>query len=259
MKYPHKVLGYALSGVTHDPETFNVTDPRIDSAVLAAIHNKEKEISDIAFSEFLINEVGELEAHDAILRHSADEIMRYLSAKLIREDNDSNGFKCAQGVIYNAEHISPDTFMLVPYSNISDWIRRPSPIDHAEQAILYGDSTKTIINNVPRFVYPFDLYMNASTGVTLTNSEHNQVDLYRQMKANYDKAIEGSPLRSTDIAEIAFEKVAVKAGFLNYEDFLTNCVFVIPDEIKDYVRMTGLFPDEKTVLQLRPMVMTFWW
>lgn len=254
----NKVMGYGLSGVSHNPATFQADDSRIDTNVLTGLQSRHEKYSDNEFANYLFDRVGDFQDPSKMKQASADDLMAYFVAKTIQEDG-YNGFRFADGVIYDPETADPETLLIVPYASHEKWIRRDDDMDYAEYDLMYrrfsGLDFRPVVQVLPNPLYPYDVFMNASTGEVLDNRQHNAIGLYRKMKANLSKPVDHSII---DLLRAGMLSQAVKAGFRDEDDFLMNCVPAIPDEIKDFVKMTGLFTDDRIILQLRPMIMTYW-
>lgn len=255
----NKVMGYGLGDIQYDPETHLINDPRINTEVLSAIQNRDEKYSDTAFSEFLSERVDNLKAEDLFHQYSADILMAHFASKVITEDKQK-GFKIADGVIYDAESADPHTLILVPYSNHKEWIRRHDAIDYAEHSLLPYESNESRYNPIVRQLsdplYPYDIFMDTFTGRTLTNEQHVAVKQYRQLELVLLR-----PEFNEDMKVHAHDKMkeeVVKAGFRTISEFKKYCAPVIPDEIEDFLEMSGLFNYSRVVYQLRPMIMTYW-
>ena len=255
----NKVMGYGLGNIQYDPVTHLINDPRINNEVLSAIQNRDEKYSDTAFSEFLEERVAKLQAHDLFYQYSSDILMAYYGSKIIRNDK-KKGFKIADGVIYNAKSADPNTLILVPYSNHDTWIRRHDAIDYAEHSILPYDSLKSrynpTVNLLPDPLYPYDLFMDTFSGKTLTPNQHVAVGNYRQLELVLLRPEFNEEMKAH--AHAKMEEEVVKAGFRTISEFKKYCAPVIPDEIEDFLEMSGLFNYNRVVYQLRPMVMTYW-
>ncbi|MBC9706056.1 MAG: hypothetical protein H9W81_13990 [Enterococcus sp.] len=254
----HKIMGYGITGLGYDPKTFLIDDPRIDTDVLTAIQGGEEKFSDTAFGNYLLEKAGDLQNKDTLKKASANDMMDYFMYRIIEEDVEA-GFKAANGVIHDAKVGEPSTLIVVPYSNHRDWIRRGDPIDHAEYSAshpVYGAGAyRPVVQPLTEPLYPYDLYMNSFTGENLTRDQHVSVGMYRKIKNALRQELTDA---EQNIIRMAANQQVVKAGFLDEDDFLVHCVPAIPEEVENYLRMTGLFTDDLVLRQLRPMIMTYW-
>lgn len=169
-------------------------------------------------------------------------------------------------VTFETEYINKDEDMVLvvsPFSVASEWNRYDDSIDYAEALLKMEDEERTdIIENTVRYLphnqYPYDgQYMHEVTGEPLS---HDVRMVMQYVKTALELIAEKGQLDHKDTVEL-LRRTDVKLqgeGFASYEDLKTHMVPLVPQEVRDICEWLEIFDDERKVLELRPMLLTYW-
>lgn len=233
----HKSIGYGLVDIQYDEESFGLIDPRIDLEIF-----KER------------YEWG----HDPEIRSIYQGWLRQNSCDGINLDlwylNDpapGRGHRNLQDcVIWNAEFGLGNVLLLQPLA-CKDWNRNDDAIDYVEETYSRPQGQTDHFETFSQGIHPWTAsYMDIRTG-----EEIKWEKIMHWMRLS--NAVAAEPQKfSNSVADL--DTFADLAGFENHEDAALHCAPMVPDVIRDFLNFTGLFKDEDTWKQLRPLVYTYW-
>lgn len=132
-----------------------------------------------------------------------------------------------------------------------NWHRFDDMIDWMEESYLrYPGDDGNGYDRVDLFrgtIYPYHSYMDRRTGERLGGMIHEWVRMSHLVLPT-----------PTDVPDVVLDEMARDIGFESHENAWANVVPEVPEAVRDVVEFGQLFNDSRTVLELRPMLYTFW-
>lgn len=158
-------------------------------------------------------------------------------------------------ITYNADYGLKSVLCLTPFSELrrsDSWKRSGNTLDAYEAQLTKGeDWDKPVLEIVPGGIYPFlQIYIDKRTwkNIRITDSDRwNRVN-------NECKEIGNVP----DYMEPKMTEAAQKAGFDSWQEARENIVEAPPNDIINLMKWSGLVTDEKYILDVKPMLYTYW-
>lgn len=214
---------------------------------LLDVKTKEESLADNRFnpkSSLLEHEPGSNEDYLAWLEDNGSED-NFLDRWALRDKGKSKGRKryLEDCFAFNPEFGMPEVFVMQPIG-CENWSRYDDIIDYMQEPSLspkdnYRGHVKTFADGL----YPFNSkYMDRISGEKLSN---------RAVDWHWAKNSETPDLYHLD-------SISKELGYADYVEALDMIAPYVPDEIRDIARFCELFTNEKTVLDLRPMLYTYW-
>lgn len=169
-------------------------------------------------------------------------------------------------VTLETEHVNENNDMalvVTPFSVAAEWHRFDDSIDYAEALLDMEDEGRTdMVQNTIRYLphnqYPYDgQYMHEATGERILDELRT---VMRFAKTVLEVAAEKGQLDHEDTVEFIKRtdaKVQEK-GFTSYQDLKEHMVPLVPQEVRDICEWLEIFEDKRAVLELRPMLLTYW-
>lgn len=148
---------------------------------------------------------------------------------------------------HDSEFGAPNVVLFQQWHN--DWTRRDDIIDYME-----AENSKPSVNVLKRPIYPYDGWIHSETGEstygetkykTKDGTTVSTVDTYAKIVQSINM---GFPNQT----------MIEKAGFSSIEEAKEKIIPKIPEGVQEYLKYLKVFKDEKTYLQLRPMIYTYW-
>lgn len=147
--------------------------------------------------------------------------------------------------IHDSEFGLPSVFLVLPMEMTKEWSHYDDSIDYYEavsRSDKFGCHPRLL--KLDRPLYPFDNYMDARTSELIQNG-HHIYSTYRYLKERNEQD------KIDEYCRLHF-----KCG--GESDFLVNFVPCVSEGVISQCRFAKVFKDEKTALELRPMIYEFW-
>jgi hypothetical protein len=229
----HKLLGYGLTDVKTDETTgHRITDARINSNS-SALNWEAPSISE--YREWLEarSKTGDIETDVEL-------------SMLLRPEPNERGLDLEDAVTHNGEFGLPNVLVISP-PTFRSWSRFDDMIDWIEESYL-RNPTEPQTNRVEALrhgIYPFIGYMDSRTGEKVDDVIFNWI---RATNPEARRPFNGPEL---DI-------LAQAAGFEDNGDAWANVAPIVPNDVKNIAQFLMLFTDDSVLLQLRPVLYTYW-
>ena len=224
-----KVLGYGLSDLSKDKHG-NINDPRINlSSPL---------IDEDVFDDKFPKDSDSLVSYKKYLNNLTYETSL---DKFILTDNDDYRAIPTRALEYSVGNV----FLVTPLSFIKTWLRKDDTID-------YFDSFDASLKEYPtpslkifdQGIFPFTNYIDSETGSAVVEDGGNNSD-------SFFAAYNANDMYNADL-------IAKRMGYSSAVELRARLIPSIPDDIINLVTWGEVFTDSKYILQLRPMLYTFW-
>lgn len=231
----HKTLGYGLSDVkTKDGAGWHITDERIN--LEAAPFKSGKECPSIEeYREWL-------EAS-----RKAGDIEIDLELSFLREPEPGDPkFTLDYAVTHEGEFGLPNVLLITPPTYQRNWSRLDDTIDYIEETYLQKDVRTPQENRADVLrhgIYPFIGYMDKRTGEKLDDRIFNWIRGTNATK---------------ELDTIELDLLAKACGFESNADAWENVAPIIPRDITNLANFLELFTSPDVLLQLRPILYTYW-
>lgn len=237
----HKVLGYGLTDL--QVADGKIVDPRINPKSVLLSYSKSSKLE--PYLEYLRDRASG--KHDGTKDISAQieaTFIEQLSGK--KKQPKATPYDC---VTWETEGGLPNVFVLTPLGLVNEWHRWDDTIDYYEAEGNPEPGLKLLKTGA----YPYDGWMDSKTGDPLNTSSVSYWRHFRETLNQSDKEID----------EVSFAKTltyfAKEAGYKgDTAEFEQRIAPSIPDPIRFLVDWGQLFVNPKDVLQLRPMIYTYW-
>lgn len=234
----HKAIGYGLTDVAFKGSPhYCSADPRLNPEAFSKVAAGDLDAS--AYRDWLLTQT---------LPQAAMEVADVESHCL--------GSGLSQRIVYDAENGLGSVLLVIPVAMYEEWRRYDCPIDYAdEMERWYGRNNEARDHVLPlrMGLFPWDGWMDARTGKELFGFE---LDLYRNLCWRLDRGLVEEAARDHLLSVINLQ--AQKLGFTDLQDASRNLVPVIPPSVRFLCRYAGLFTDETTINQLRPLLYVWW-
>jgi len=249
-----KVLGYGLTDLKVDADN-RIIDPRINPKSRLFSYEKSEVKETEKYLKFL-NERKELEPDNFGI------VMEIMALEQVISDKKSFYYSPRSCVTHEDEGGLPEVLVITPFGSLSEWTRSDDNLDYYQDFSRRGDNfSEPLVELIDMNLYPYDAYyLNANTGEKV-NIDY--VNVWRRLK---DKHAEDKALRLTDpnieikneVTDEAILALAQKMGFSDPEDLGKNLAQQIPESLTYLNEWGKLFTDPKYLLDLRPMIYTYW-
>jgi len=231
----HKKLGYGLTDIqTKEGAGWQITDERVN--LDAAPFKSGKECPSIEeYREWL-------EA-----QRKEGDIEVDLELSFLREP-EPGGPKHSldYAVTHEGEYGLPNVLLITPPTYERTWSRMDNAIDYIEETYLRKDVKDPCENRADVLrhgIYPFIGYMDRRTGEKVDDRIFNWIRATNT---------------STPLPEGELDLVAEACGFESSKDAWENVAPIIPNDIKNLANFLDLFTSPDVLLQLRPILYTYW-
>ena len=231
-----KKLGWGLTGLERH-ENGTLADPRVNTDALGP---RSQGVGS-GYLEYLKT------LQDRQARESADWFDLMLNVSMVEEILKREK-EVAWPVTWGGNGGIRDLILVQPVG-FHHWTRYGDALDQAEENALYPDEYHRIVP-MPYGVYPFEgLYMDSRDGRPLdTTAKRFMERLLEQRRKSGDGA---------EYGQLA-DKLAVLMGFDDPEEAEAHIAPAVPPDIRYVCDWLGLFTSPDVVLQLRPMLYTYW-
>lgn len=231
----HKTLGYGLNDVKTDEDAdWHITDERIN--LDAAPFKSGKEYPSIQeYREWL--EAG----------RKTGDIETDLELSFLREPEPGDPDPTLDyTVTHQGEFGLPNVLLLTPATYRRTWSRLDDAIDYIEETYLRKDVKEPCENRADVLrhgIYPFVGYMDKRTGEKLDDKIFNWI-----RATNASEALE----------EWELNLVAKACGFNTSLEAWENVAPIVPRDITNLANYLELFTSPDVLLELRPILYTYW-
>jgi len=226
----NKLLGYGLKDVKS--KKFNIIDPRFNLEDGYFAFDSEKQENKFTFKKFIQHLKNKIEQ---------DEKPSMLSFEVYdyKKNKDKN--------IYELVHFDPEFGLpnVVLFQTTSkDWSRYDDIIDYID-----AKNCKPKVTTINRPIYPYESWTNLKTGLNYLEIDGKRLQLVEFLQAINWMIKHKQPCNLEYLNEFGFDSI---------EDAKTNIVPMVPEIIKELCIYLKVFKDESTILQLKPMIYTYW-
>lgn len=247
----HKVLGYALTGITYGPDLENpgrerINDPRINptSPLLfwAELEEQDEdfEVPDLAgYARWLESRQAPGDRSEARLIRDAVDKRRHCSP-------------LTQAAVHDEESTFGDTLVLIPPTMLHRWYRSGDSIDWWESSLLpdgKGDCAR--LEFLPTGPSPYAGRFMDIDGTELNAEAARLKWLAREGLPGDELDHIASWIRCVDPAEHS-------QVYFSGADALARIVPYVPTGIRNLAEYGQLFTDPETWKSLRPVLYTYW-
>lgn len=157
-------------------------------------------------------------------------------------------------VSYDDESRTADVIVVRPVC-YPDWSRTDDSIDYSAEQ-LHGDMGGSRCELLPAGIFPFDgLLMDAETGERLPKEALTWKQVTRSLESDPPAAKDDRLNRIDAMEQFTRDLLPQYPG---YQTAVARVVSLVPEEIRDVCEFLGLFTDEGTWKQLRPVLATWW-
>lgn len=236
----HKVLGYGLNDVKYDRENWKLTDERLNpkARLMDYFHPSDYEDGEDDYGKYTA------ETYLDWLDENASD--GYHMDKFLKSDHGPE-LKGRKYDLHDCVHFQPEfgenNVLVIRPLSMHEWSRYDDAIDYVQSAYLSDEVCANSVELIDEALYPWSgCYMDKRTGVRL----NNEVMWWIRAKNGGLKSDEGMD----DLARVV--------GFKDHAEALENVRPVIPEPVVDLCRYLKIFKDEKHILELRPMLYTYW-
>lgn len=202
---------------------------------LIDVEHGKHDIADGRFTKKFINsyktypDVWKFEDYKKWLQKFSDFESRFEVASLQNLDSDIS--RC---FVYDGEYGDPNVFMVIPPAHRGNWYRYDDIIDYYEESVKNGSVNWH--KHLNYGIYPYSsAFMDSRTGRRVKHST---------MLGQVDKKVAN--------------EVAKKDGFASYDDAKKYIAPEVPKCVELVCKFCKVFRTQKTILQLRPMLYTYW-
>lgn len=228
-----KVLGYGLTDVHADDPRINWESPLLDFTAAPTFTEFADHLDTVRGREF-----GWLDP--------ADTVRRLGQAHPTRGLDDC--------VAYNAESGSDEVLVLVPPSQVNDWLRSDDTFDYIEAHFGDEPNLDPVVRELRMGIAPFDgLWMDKQTGAEL-----QKVSLFRRQLLSGDATTEqllAAARKITPTEKLADETEPI---FRDAGEAADRLVRLVPAEVRELAAFGDLFTDPGTWTSLVPVHYTYW-
>lgn len=228
----NKRLGYGLVDVAYGDRDDDMLDPRINKDSPLLDWSTRKDATFASYVEFLKADPEKPSE-------------RYFIEKLAK---DTDPYDCVflGNVDYGLEHV----LCVTPVWLHHDWHRTDDTIDWVTESYLFDSNPEDRVDVFPHGIFPFSgTYMDARTGELIKGwAIMDWIRLWTNLKEK-DKAL----LRGSEDLDLFADSFG-----MTHAEAERYVVPNVPEEVRNLCRFGELFTDETTVLELRPMMCTYW-
>jgi hypothetical protein len=171
------------------------------------------------------------------------------------EEAKNNKVSVDSALTYNFEYGLDSVLCITPFSQLhrSDpWKRSGNTLDAYEAQLTKGDQwDKPVLEIIPGGIYPFlGIYVDKRTW---RNIRITEVDSWNRLNKECEEMGYVS-----EYMEPKMDEAAKRAGFETWQEARENLVEAPPNDIVNLIRWSGLLTDEKYLLEIKPMLYTYW-
>lgn len=229
----HKMIGYGLADVkTEEGAGWRIADDRINLD-----------------SPAISRECPTIEEYRSWLeaRREEGDIETDIELSMLREPEPNEGhLDLDDAVTHSGEFGLPNVLVIVPPTYRRRWCRFDDAIDYIEETYLRKPPAEPQANWVRKLrhgIYPFIGYMDANTGERLDDKIFHWI-----------RATNTDPRPSDQELDL----IAKAAGMEDNRDAWERVAPFLPNDIKNIAVFLDLFTTEEALLELRPLVYTYW-
>lgn len=240
----HKVLGYGLNDVKYDRENWKLLDERINpkAGLLSYCHPEDYEDGEDDFTRYTSEKYLEWLENNASDGYHMDKFLK----------TDKVDLKGRKYDLHDCVHFQPefgeDNVLVIRPLSMHEWSRYDDAIDYVQSAYLSKEVCANSVELIDEALYPWSgCYMDKRTGEKIASN--GMYDIHIWLRAKNDGAMR--PVERMD-------ELAQALGFKDHAEALENVRPVIPEPIVDLCRYLKIFNDEKHILELRPILYTYW-
>lgn len=250
-----KAIGYGLDDLSVDKaHGISTDDPRINHDSPVFDGDSEGLLDDASYLDHLTAKTEMLHNEESF-EHPDFELV--FSKFMVEESNKGEkplGSDVFQGIIYDGEYGDPKTLLIVPPGMSYSWFRYDDAIDRIESDLASESQSMPSTKRIPFPPYPFAGWMDTRTGVKLTSEQENGV---RQLQ-RLERVKTTQTFEKAESFGVVLDKMSEHAGFEDHESFTKNLAPLVPLGVRDLAEWAGIFTDDTTWRQLRPMLYTYW-
>lgn len=263
----HKAIGYGLTDVQGDKDTWPIADPRINDKSLAFDYEMDLK----AYATWLEERYPELDqskegwADEFRERPLMDQFWLRDRQRESPRDVRARTRDISDCVIYSPEYGLPNVLLIQPVA-MYDWSRYADAIDYPWEWLSHPDSDDHV-EHLPGPIYPFVTWMDKDTGQRV-NDDHMWVLRNHSrprwiMRGSLPVLIEPEeryryfPREGLRDDETLGE-IAKNLGFDGLEWLREHVVPQVPGEVRDLCEFAEMFTDDATWRSLRPLIYTYW-
>lgn len=240
----HKTLGYGFTDLKTDKQG-HICDERINSSSFI-----------LDFDIYMDTYEDNTEAFDDYIAFIKNNNLKTdLDSVRFLEEAKTNKIPVDNVLTYNFEYGLDSVLCITPFSQLhrSDpWKRSGNTLDSYEAQLTKGQKwDEPVLELVPGGIYPFlGIYVDKRTWRSIRITE---VDSWNRVNQECEE-IGHVP----DYMEPKMNEAAKKAGFETWQEARENLVEAPPNDIVNLIRWSGLLTDEKYLLDVKPMLYTYW-
>jgi hypothetical protein len=233
----NKRLGYGLVDVAYGDKG-DCLDPRVNADSLLLDWDRGDEVNTSNYVEFL--------------QHRDDKSTeRYiLNERWLESNQKMKPRDCV--FLGNLDYGLEQVLCVTPIWMYEEWHRADDAIDWVTESYLFDSNPLDRVDVFPHGLFPFNgLYMDARNGEILKGRGiMDWIRLWTNLKPE-GKAI------SREMARDELDDLASSFG-MTHAEAEQYVVPNVPEEVRNLCEFGRLFTDSSTLLQLRPMLCTYW-
>lgn len=260
----HKMMGYGLNNIQYKSGEF--LDSRLNPDGYMFWDQESDKWSWENYIGFLEKRQEQLlngRTTEEFVREQSDEDFEMLIE--IKGDLQAKKNELYSAIHHDGEQGNSEVLLILPFDKIDKWRRYADEIDQADAFESYertsqklgheligefNGSKLTLSSN--GFGEYRNRYMNKRTGIGFSVSDTNTLNLVgRRCKT-------AEELRASRFSYNAIMRIVDKMEFSSYEEALENLVPYVPHSVRLLCEFGEVFNDPKTILDLRPMIYSYW-
>ena len=234
----HKLLGYGLSDVV--AEEYDIQDSRFnleDGYFAYDAYEQEEKFTYANFIQHLKKVMEEDKQRKGISMLSF-EIHDFETEKKKKNIYDL--------IHHNGEFGLPNVVLF--QTGAKDWSRYDNIIDYMEDTHNV-DSIENKVTIFDRPIYPYESWTNLKTGLTYFEKDGKRLQPFELLRAVNWMIEEKQDINIEYLKSFGFDSI---------EDVKKNVVPMVPEMIVELCKYLKVFKDDATILQLKPMIYTYW-
>jgi hypothetical protein len=241
-----KVCGYGLTDVQYDPDSYTVTDPRINNDSIFIGGKNTDDGYENLYSKAASNNYREWAKARQKARDDASDRTEFSmdGIDLGKENNEKRSL--SRCVHYGMEYMDANVLLIKPFS-CTHWERHDDTIDWLLENERFRNNPDLPMNHtlsLSNGIYPYsDTWMDKRTGERIKGDAAHYL---RILGGKFDK-----------IGDLGSELVNQAYGMTPAEA-AENIVPLVPIEIRDIAEYGKLFTNDDVWKELRPIIYTYW-
>jgi len=240
----HKFMGYGLTDVKS--RKYRIADGRINRNCVL-LDDYEAQYKTEYRDEYLawLRKQNEKRKNDEDYRR-----INMLDAWFDKKNKYESKRTMGDCIAYQNEYGLKNVLVLQPLA-CHDWYRHDDAIDYVTATYLEGpEQTGNKVDVLDHGIYPFNgSYMDSRDGNRLDDRIMPWIRIYHYYKDDPEKLDDMAPV---------LDQYAQAVGFNDSLEAALHVAPQVPTEIQDLCEFTQIFKKPETVLQLRPMLYTYW-